>query len=139
MVVDEWVFHRKRGLPKWERIGHPLDTLTVLSSMLLVLFCPPSPRALEAYAGLAALSCLFVTKDEFIHARLCSGAEHWLHSILFLLHPLVFFVAAWLWPAIHSMHGGVRLGFAVQVALIGAFLIFQVVYWTCRDLEQNQP
>ena len=29
MVVDEGWFHRRRGLPRWERLGHPLDTLTI--------------------------------------------------------------------------------------------------------------
>jgi hypothetical protein len=29
MAVDEVHFHRQRGLPRWERLGHPLDTLTV--------------------------------------------------------------------------------------------------------------
>jgi len=28
MGVDEFYFHRRRGLPRWERLAHPLDTMT---------------------------------------------------------------------------------------------------------------
>ena len=28
--VDESVIHNRRDLPRWERSGHPLDTLSVL-------------------------------------------------------------------------------------------------------------
>ena len=53
MLVDEGYFHRKRGLGRWERVGHPLDTLTVLVCLAWVLFAPPSGRAIAVYAGLA--------------------------------------------------------------------------------------
>ena len=39
------------------------------------------------YAGLAVFSCLFVTKAEWLHARLCGPGEQWIHSLLFLLQP----------------------------------------------------
>lgn len=34
MAVDEAHFHRWRGLPRWERLGHSLDTLTVLACFM---------------------------------------------------------------------------------------------------------
>ena len=51
--VDEWYFHLKRGLPKWERIGHPIDTLSVLACFAFVLFVPFSTLTLKIYIGLA--------------------------------------------------------------------------------------
>jgi len=40
IMIDEFYFHVRRGLPKWERLGHPLDTLTVLACFAFVLFFP---------------------------------------------------------------------------------------------------
>jgi hypothetical protein len=82
MLLDEAWFHRRRRLPAWERWGHPLDTLTVLACYGLALAMPPSRGVLIAYMTLAAFSCLFITKDEWIHARHCTGGEMWLHAFL---------------------------------------------------------
>ena len=41
MVVDEGWFHRTRGLPRWERIGHPLDTLTIVLCLAWLLATSP--------------------------------------------------------------------------------------------------
>ena len=49
IFFDEGVFHLKRGLPKWERIGHPVDTLSVLACLVFVLLTPFSKAALWVY------------------------------------------------------------------------------------------
>jgi hypothetical protein len=69
MAVDEIHFHRRRGLPRWERLGHPLDTLTVLACFVWLLTAAPSAFSLSVYVGLSAFSCLFVTKDEPTHSK----------------------------------------------------------------------
>ena len=71
---DEFYFHVRRGLPKWERLGHPLDTLTVLACFCFVLFVPYSPFSLKVYIALALFSCIFVTKDEFVHKEHCPAS-----------------------------------------------------------------
>ncbi len=38
--LDEFHFHLKRGLPKWERIGHPIDTLSVVLALAFTLVFP---------------------------------------------------------------------------------------------------
>ena len=38
IFFDEFYFHHRRGLGKWEKVGHPLDTLTVLMAYLFLLF-----------------------------------------------------------------------------------------------------
>ena len=124
MIVDEGVFHRRRGLPRWERIGHPLDTLTLVACLAwLVATQPARGFALDSYVVLAVVSTLFVTKDEGVHAKLCTAGEHWLHSILFALHPIVLGSFAWLWWTGHSSI------LSAQLVATSAFLIYQVVYW----------
>jgi hypothetical protein len=123
MFFDEIHFHRRRGLARWERIGHPLDTCTVLACFALALLVPPTSGWLGVYTGLAAFSCLFITKDEWVHAQHCSPGEHWLHSILFVLHPLVLAAVAVLW-----MHG-LRLFVVGQATLTLAFGAYQTLYW----------
>jgi len=126
MAVDELVFHRRRGLPRWERLGHPLDTLTAAACYGWLAFAPPSaPSTLSVYVGLCAFSCLFITKDEFVHARLCEPLETWLHAVLFVLHPIVFLC---FWLLAHS--AGQRVLIQVELCLTLGLLAHQVIYWS---------
>jgi hypothetical protein len=126
MVADEGWFHRKRGLPRWERNGHPLDTLTVAMAYAWLAWARPGDRhALTVYLVLALFSCVFVTKDEFVHSRLCGPGESWLHAILFVLHPLVFAAFGVLWWT-----GGPSWIVRAQLALTLAFGGYQVLYWS---------
>ena len=124
IAVDEFYFHHRRGLPQWERVGHPIDTLSVFACFLFVLLVPYSEPALLGYIGLAAFSCLLVTKDEFVHQEICTKTESWLHAVLFILHPLTFVSAGFFW---YGNFG--REILLVQTGLIGTFLIYQVLYW----------
>jgi hypothetical protein len=141
MLADEWLFHRKRGLGRWERVGHPLDTVTVLACLGWVLCAPPRGGSVAAYVALAALSCVFITKDEAVHTRLCTAGEHWLHALLFVVHPVSLAVVGLLWPAVYADRGGTPLpGWLAPTAplafLVGAqavstfgFFVYQTVYW----------
>jgi hypothetical protein len=134
MAVDEAGFHRARRLPRWERIGHPLDTLTVAAAYAYVLLVPYGPGALNGYIALAAFSTLFVTKDELVHARHCSGGEHLLHALLFVVHPVVFLVVALAWPALRDAPRAdpVALAIHAQLAATIAFAAYQALYWNVR-------
>lgn len=138
VALDEQFFHRKRGLPRWERLGHPLDTLTVSACLAWILYIPPRPRTVAAFAALALFSALFVTKDEWIHRRCCGAAEHWIHACLFILHPAVLIGAGLVWPAAHGLampgpyisRGGLErslLSLACGGTLL--FALYQFVYW----------
>jgi uncharacterized membrane protein len=127
MLVDEGWYHRRRGLGRWERLGHPVDTFSVaLAYAWLVTHPVASHGALVVYVALAALSSLLVTKDEPVHARVCTAGEHWLHALLFVLHPVVFvaFGALWWWhpEALRVVH--------VQLALTLLLMTYQLVYWS---------
>jgi hypothetical protein len=139
MAFDELYFHRRRGLPRWERIGHPLDTLTVLLCLLWLVWVPPGPGTAATYAGLAIFSCLFVTKDERVHLSHCSAAEQWLHALLFSLHPLVLLSAGLLWTAAHGLGnafsdwiryaGNERTLLTALCTAVFGFGLFQFIYW----------
>ncbi|MDP9149932.1 MAG: hypothetical protein M3O36_08350 [Myxococcota bacterium] len=126
MLLDEGWFHRRRGLPKWERLGHPLDTLTVAACYSWTLVrAPGQPHAVAIYVALAAFSCLFVTKDELVHKRACEGWETWLHAVLFVLHPIVFLALGLVWASASS-----AWLLRAQLALTLAFAAYQLVYWS---------
>jgi 2-polyprenyl-6-hydroxyphenyl methylase/3-demethylubiquinone-9 3-methyltransferase len=124
MLVDEVACHRRRGLPRWERIGHPLDTLTVAVCVAWLVAAPPGRATLAVYLGLAVFSTLFVTKDEPVHARLCGAGEHWLHALLFALHPIMLGALGVLWWT--GEHPTVL---AVQLAATLGFGLYQAIYW----------
>lgn len=123
MFVDEFYFHEKRGLGKWERLGHPFDTITVLSCYGYLIWFNPSEMI---YVSLCAVSCLFITKDEFVHRRDCTSYEHWLHSLLFLLHPICFVAAYMLWQ--QNDFAALK----IQFSIICLFLIYQTLRWSTK-------
>jgi hypothetical protein len=141
MSVDEGYFHWKRGLPRWERIGHPIDTLSVLVCFLFVLFVPFSSGALKIFIGLGAVSSLLVTKDEFVHKHHCPASENWLHALLFINHPIILTATGLIWCAISSQATPqwiagwldqpqeLRVFLVFQAIGSGIFMIYQIVYW----------
>jgi len=141
ILFDEFYFHWQRGLPRWERIGHPLDTLSTLACMLFVLLVPYSPTTLKIYIALATFSSLFITKDEFVHKEHCPGKELWLHALLFVLHPVALVSAGLIWPAARGgstvlwleswidNRAELALFLHLQAAVMGLFLTYQLVYW----------
>jgi hypothetical protein len=145
MLVDELWFHRRRGLGPWERIGHPLDTLTFVACIGYLLFFPPTTRALMGYLGLAAFSCVFVTKDESVHAGSCGPGEHWLHAVLFVLHPVCLACLGVLWPGLHSgaelVDGGTAVARTIpgQLLMVSAFGLFQILYWNVPWARRTPP
>lgn len=141
IAIDEVYFHLKRGLPRWERIGHPLDTLTVIACMGYVLFIPFSKKALFFYILLASFSSIFVTKDEFVHKKHCPGAENWLHALLFVLHPIVFIMAGIIWPVVQGIdvpqwitswllnREALHLFLYGQFGAMISFFLYQTIFW----------
>jgi hypothetical protein len=122
IFFDEVFFHRRRGLPKWERVGHPIDTLTVVACLLFLYFVERTLTTEIIYYVMAGISCLCVTKDEWVHRKFCSAEEMWLHGVLFMLHPLVLFSAMAVWET-----AGTTL-LAVSAAVF-AFFLYEVIYW----------
>jgi hypothetical protein len=126
MAFDELWFHRRRGLPRWERLGHPVDTLSVAAAYgWLIATRPSMPHALAVYVALAAFSSLLVTKDEPVHARRCRPGEQWLHAVLFVLHPVVFLGFGVIWW--RDEHRWLLVG---QLGLTLGLMFYQLIYWS---------
>jgi len=124
ILFDEFHFHIKRGLPKWERIGHPLDTLSFLACFAFTLFFAPTKIAVSFFLFLSAFSCIFVTKDEFIHAEKCPAGEQWVHSILFILHPVCLVAIYRFWITQEY-----RPFVLFQTSLMSLFMLYQFFFW----------
>ena len=135
LLIDEFYFHRRRGLGLWERVGHPIDNLLLFLPLFFAFFrAPDTDSARWVYFGFSALSCLLITKDEWIHTRECRASENWLHALLFVLHPVALGAAAWAWIQAGSsfrvaLEGGALAGkvFAGQLLLMVLFFGYQVL------------
>lgn len=141
MIFDEGYFHIRRGLPRWERIGHPIDTLSVIACMGFVLFVPFSIQTLIIYIALASFSSILVTKDEFVHKQHCPATEQWLHALLFTLHPITLTCAGFIWPVVQNSEvtpwianwlnnkDALLLFLRGQFFTMIAFCLYQAIYW----------
>jgi len=134
MGVDEFGCHRRRPVPRWEWLGHLLDTVVFLACLACPLLLDPVPGRIRLYVLLAAASCLLITKDELIHRRLCGGGEQWLHAVLFILHPVVLTAAAWLWLG-PVPRGPARAMLLAQALAVAGFLALQAAFGAGRRRE----
>jgi hypothetical protein len=137
IALDEYVYHIKRGLPKWERVGHPIDTLSVVGCFAFILFAPYEASMIKYYVILAVFSCILITKDEFVHKHHCPAAEHWLHSILFVNHSILLAAMGLMWPKLHGRDifhwlpapELLRPFLWMQATFATLFFLYQVIYW----------
>lgn len=138
LIIDEFFYHRRRGLPRWERIGHPVDTFSVLAVTAFAALSQLSATSFILFILGSFFSCFLVTKDEFIHSKLCNAGEQWLHSVLFICHPLVFVSVGFIWtlrdsPSALSLDDSWRSHLDSflngMCFLLVSFLIYQIVYW----------
>jgi hypothetical protein len=135
MAVDEFFFHRQRGLPTFERWGHVADTSLFLLALLVPALTVPGTGWLTLYTFLAIASCLFITKDEWIHASACSGAEQWCHAMLFVLHGPILLLAGLVW-FLQPQH----LALKMLPPIVLMWGLYQHLYWNVyheRKLSQS--
>jgi hypothetical protein len=126
MGIDE-VFHNKRGLGLWESFGHPLDSFTVFVPMSYIAMNDYTEKGKVIFTILAIFSCIFITKDEWVHTKECSAMENWLHSVLFILHPLVFLCSGMLWRFYPDDEF-----LPYQAIAVGVFMLYQIFRWSLK-------
>ncbi len=132
MFFDEFYFHHRRGLGRWESIGHPVDTLFFLLPFIFCLNFSPVELSESIFIASSIISTLIITKDEWIHAEQSSPAENWLHSLLFILHPLSLGVLYFYWK------NGENFLITFQTGIISLFFIYQVVYWNILKKDRYE-
>ncbi len=135
MLVDEFYYHMRRGLPPWERISHPIDTLATLACLVFALIMDCTETNLVIYILLCAFSSILITKDEFVHRSLCKEMEMWIHALLFVVHPAVLLAAGFFWSFRNSADGGLlspesaTTALAIQAFVLASFFVYQVLFW----------
>ena len=132
MVLDE-VIHLKRGLGRWERWGHPIDSLSVLICFIFPQITPNSETNEAIYLSLSIFSCLLITKDEWVHHKECLAFEQWLHSLLFILHPILLYIIYYFWKQNHFPVWLIQLPY-----LVGFFTLYQFFYWNFLRINHDQ-
>jgi hypothetical protein len=125
MTADEFYFHERRGLPKWEKIGHPMDSLLTFVTLSIPAVFPYTVLMFKVFVGFSIFSSLFITKDEFIHCGRCSKGEHWVHAMLFILHPVVFMMTALIW-----MKSSNDIFLKLQPLIVVGFMFYQIIRWS---------
>jgi hypothetical protein len=124
LLIDEFHFHWRRQLPRWERWGHPVDSLFFLLPLSVLSFATHTEFWQIVYIALAVFSCLIITKDEWIHQEKSSGWEQWLHANLFVLHPVVLISGFFLWD-----DGSSKTLLKLACLAIFGFMIYQLLFW----------
>ncbi len=137
---DELFFHRKRGLGSWERIGHPLDALTLATALGVTWALPPAGPGPWIFGVSAVISCLSVTKDEAVHARECQPLEQWLHACLFLLHATVLVSAYFTWLQVGNRSWYLGVGALGALASGGLQILLWNTLWRHhRPAQRRTP
>ena len=134
MAIDEWVFHRRRGLSLWELWGHPVDSFLYVLPLSVAALASATSGWLAIYLLLCVISCLVITKDEWVHARECVPAEHWLHALLFIVHPVVLWGVGTMW-----MQGEgtvLRRALPVLIVAYASYQILRVILATKKTRPQ---
>jgi hypothetical protein len=138
MIFDEFFFHKKRILPKWERIGHPIDTLFILSCFFIITYLPMTKINVIIYCALSVFSCFIIIKDESIHLKCCDKYEQYLHAILFVLHPILLVILFFSWSSFTKPYINYLENFSsplikniIYFQFISAilFLFYQILFW----------
>ena len=134
ITFDEFYFHHKRGLGWWERLGHPMDTFALLICYSFIQNSGPSSQNILIFIYLSIFSSLLITKDEFVHNIECGPMEQWLHSILFIIHPITLIVLGLLWTnslVVPLEYNNFLNGFIKgQFIFMSLFLLYQILYWS---------
>lgn len=138
LFVDEFYCHLKRGLPKWERIGHPIDTACFLICYILVIFFPMNDVVFFIFLINAVFSCFLIVKDEAVHLKYANSFEQYLHALLFVLHPVILCILFLSWGLFTKSEflffnyfefSLLKYVILTQFFLAIIFFWYQLIYW----------
>lgn len=132
-AVDEFICHRRRNLGRWERLGHPVDAIFLCIPLAIAAFGRFSDWKAVLFVAFSIASCAMVTKDEWVHSRECGGLESWIHSLMFMVHPVIFIFVGLSWYL--DENSFVRRGLPFVAVLVG---VYQLLYWNFYHDNSDQ-
>lgn len=132
MFFDEFYYHHKRRLGKWESIGHPIDSFFFLICFGFCALFQISDFHFYIFIALSIISTLIITKDEWVHSEQSYPTENWLHSILFIIHPVALGALYFAWKF------NFKTVIQVQAFIIAVFMLYQIIYWNFMQGNQNE-
>ena len=128
--VDEYYFHRKRTLSRKEAVGMFIDGALYLPPIVIASFAPFSDFWKTVYIVFSILSCLSIIKNEMFYEHDVTKKERLVHSILYVLHPILLYTFYFSWKGNFFAH---NLNFwMVQILYMGfgfKTLTHQLIYW----------
>jgi hypothetical protein len=98
LFIDEFAFHRRKGLA--ERRSQALDTFWMAACAGVVSFVEYGDMPRLVFGGLSLISMIWMTRNQFEHARHATPGEHYLHSLQFVLHPILLITLMAVWQFI---------------------------------------
>lgn len=127
--VDEYYFHRKRGLVKQEVISAIVDGALYLIPLLIAIFLPFNSLWQKLYIGFAMISCLSIAKNECFYPSL-TAPERVVHALLYILHPVMLYTFYISWE---QNYFTTMINFwmiqIIYMALGAKTLTYQIIYW----------
>ncbi|MCB0392744.1 MAG: hypothetical protein KDD58_15750 [Bdellovibrionales bacterium] len=128
--IDEYYFHRKRVLCRKEVLGMFLDGALYLPPLIIASFTSHSPFWKTTFITFSILSCISISKNEWFYNSDLTRPERWVHSLLYILHPILLYSFYQSWVDNYFVQ---NLNFwMVQIIYLGfgvKTLTHQLIYW----------
>lgn len=129
-LVDEHLFHKKRGLNRKEINATIFDGVLFMGTVALTIFTKYTEQLSYAYILLGGLSCLSIIKNELYYPAELSVQERVVHGFLYVFHPLILFAFFSSWKinffTTNMTYWMLQLGYLV---LLFKGLSYHIIYW----------
>lgn len=127
--VDEYMFHRKRGLQKRELTNSLIDGLIFLITLAVAMFSKHSYWSDKIYIALSIVSCLSIVKNEFFYENLKKG-ERFVHALLYVFHTTILYAFYISWRINYfDSHYYIWLTQLLYMILGFQTLAYSLIYW----------
>ena len=127
--IDEFKFHRQRGIGKTELTNSLIDGLIFLITLSIAMFSSFNYWSEKIYIALSILSCLSIAKNEFFYGQLCKG-ERFTHSLLYVLHTIILYAYYLSWKTNYfDLHYYIWLTQLLYMILGFQALTYSLIYW----------
>ena len=127
--VDEYYFHRKRGLSKYEIASAITDGAFYVLPLIIATFAKFDSIWKTIFIVLAGISCLSIAKNELFYPAL-QVKERIIHSLLYVLHPILLYSFYISWKGnFFDAYPNFWILQLLYVAIGFKTVIYQIIYW----------